>query len=198
MSLALDTPLGADAAREARDAVIARHRGALPPAADELLASIESRHRLHDRYDRSMTPAEIAALASDAHFDIGVHTLTHRALPWLSDEETDTEIRACHEWLRGLLAAPLPVLAIPYGLRDERTAPLARRAGMDAVLRIAARNVMSRWDENGLPRFSMSEQRRGWKLGAAVLGAYEWAHALGLKPGSGDPSLPAQADQNRS
>ncbi len=81
-------------------------------------------------------------------------------------------MRGCHEWLRGATPQVLPVLAIPYGLRDERTAPLAKRAGMEAVLRIAPRNV-GRWDERGMPRFSMSERRSGWKLGAALLGAYE-------------------------
>lgn len=189
---ALDTPLPVnvrEAARVARDAVIARHQGMLPSASDALLAAIEARHGLYGRYDRSLSPAEVAKLASDAHFEIGVHTVTHRALPFLSDDDVEAEIRDCHGWLRELLASPLPVLAIPYGLRDERTAPLARRAGMEAVLRIAARNVMPQWDENGLPRFSMSEQRRGWKLGSAMLGVYEWAHALGLKSGTGDPSL---------
>ena len=180
-----------DAARMARDAVIARHQGALPAAADALLTVVEARHALGNRYDRAMTPAEIAALAGDAHFDIGVHTVTHRALPLLTDQEIAGEVTDCHGWLRDLVGKPLPVLAIPYGLRDERTAPLARRAGMEAVLRIAARNVPPRWNEEGLPRFSMSEQRRGWKLGAALLGLYEWAHASGFKPGDGDPQLPA-------
>lgn len=189
---------GDEAARVARDAVIARHRGLLPAAAHAVLAAVEARHRLHELYDRSLSPAELAALASDAHFEIGVHTVTHRALPLLSDDEIEAEIRDCHGWLRDLLAAPLPILAIPYGLRDERTVPVARRAGMEAVLRIAPRNVMPQWDESGLPRFSMSERRRGWKLGAAVLGVYEWAHALGLKSGRGDPSLPTLAGPKAS
>ena len=84
---------GNEAARVARDAVIARHRGLLPAAADALLAAVEARHRLHQRYDRSLIPAELAALASDAHFEIGVHTVTHRALPLLSDDESEAELR---------------------------------------------------------------------------------------------------------
>ena len=191
--VALDVPPAANGGNErmARDAVIARHQGALPAAADALLSGIEVRHGLQSRYDRSMSPTEIAALAGDAHFEIGVHTVTHRALPLLADSEIESEITGCYGWLRDLLGAALPVLAIPYGLRDERTAPLARRAGMEAVLRIAARNVPPHWNEDGLPRFSMSERRRGWKLGAALLGLYEWAHASGLRPGAGDPQLPA-------
>ena len=197
---ALEVPPGerttGDRGRTARDAVIARHQGALPPVADALLSSIEARRLLTGHYDRAMTAAELGPLAADAHFDIGVHTVTHRALPLLDDAQIEAEIRGCHRWLADIVPAPLLVLAIPYGLRDERTAPLARRAGMSAVLRIAARNVMPRWDEEGLPRFSMSEQRRGWKLAAALLGTYERAHALGLRPGSGDPALPTPPVRN--
>lgn len=192
---ALDAPptvaVGHDPGRLARDAVIARHRGALPPAAHNLLSAAETQYGVAGQYDRAMTTAELAALAAEAHIDVGVHTTTHRALPLLSDAEIDSEIRDCHDWLRDALQQVLPVLAIPYGLRDERTAPLAGRAGMDAVLRIAPRNVGRQWDEQGLPRFSMSERRSGWKLGAALLGAYDWVYASGFRTGPGDPPMPA-------
>lgn len=189
----LDIPPSAipasDPGRVARDTVIVRHRGALPPRALELLQAAEARHGAAEHYDRAMTTEELAALAADAHFEIGVHTTTHRVLPLLSDAEVESEVRECHDWLREALPQVLPVLAIPYGLRDERTAPLAKRAGMEAVLRIAPRNV-TRWDVEGLPRFSMSERRSGWKLGAALLGAYEWVHSSGLRTGAGDPPMP--------
>ena len=178
---------GQDAARVARDAIITRHQGALPTAVDDFLCGFETRHGLTGRYDRAMSAAELVALASDPHFELGVHTATHRALPVLSDAEIEREIAGCDDWLRGVVGRVLPVLAVPYGLRDDRTAPLARRVGMEAVLRIAARNVMPRWDEAGLPRFSMSERRTGWKLRAALLGAYEWAYTARLPAGQGDP-----------
>ena len=182
-------PQETDPGRLARDTVIVRHRGALPPRALALLEESETRHGATGQYDRAMTTAELSTLASDAHFELGVHTTTHRVLPLLSDEEIESEVRECHNWLRDVTPQVLPVLAIPYGLRDDRTAPLAKRAGMEAVLRIAPRNV-GRWDESGLPRFSMSERRSGWKLGAALLGAYEWVYATGLRTGTGDPSMP--------
>lgn len=189
----LDIPpsvaLEQDPGRLARDTVIVRHRGALPPKALELLQAAEARHGATGPYDRAMTTAELSILASDAHFEVGVHTTTHRVLPLLSDDEIESEVRECHDWLRDAVPQVLPVLAIPYGLRDERTAPLAKRAGMDVVLRIAPRNV-SRWEEGGLPRFSMSERRSGWKLRAALLGAYEWVYASGLRRGTGDPRMP--------
>ena len=136
-----------------------------------------------------MTGAELATLTAGGHFDAAVHTVTHRVLPLLSDAEVLREVTECHEWLREAVGASLPYLAIPYGLRDGRTLALARRAGMDAVLRIAPRNVGPGTIEQGLPRFSMSENRRGWKLRAALLGMYELAYRSGLRTGPGDPSL---------
>jgi peptidoglycan/xylan/chitin deacetylase (PgdA/CDA1 family) len=181
---------GHDQGRLARDAVITSHRGALPPAVHLLLSAAEERYGVGGGYDRAMTTAELALLAADAHFEVGVHTVTHRALPLLSDAEIQSEIRDCHDWMQATIGRVLPVLAIPYGLRDDRTAPLAARAGMEAVLRIAPRNVSRRWDAHGLPRYSMSERRSGWKLGAALLGAYEWVSLIGLRAGPGDPPMP--------
>ena len=138
-----------------------------------------------------MTSTELTSLAATGHFDVAVHTVTHRVLSLLSDADVLREIIDCHEWLREAVGAPVPYLAIPYGLRDGRTLPLAHRAGMKAVLRISPRNAGPRSLEEGLPRFSMSENRRGWKLRAALLGVYEWAYRSGLRPGVGDPPLPA-------
>jgi hypothetical protein len=36
----------------------------------------------------------------------------------------------------------------------------------------------------------MSERRSGWKLGAALLGAYEWVSLIGVRAGPGDPPMP--------
>jgi len=56
---ALDTPLPVnvtDAARVARDAVIARRQGMLPSASDALFAAIEARHGLYGRLVRAIHP----------------------------------------------------------------------------------------------------------------------------------------------
>ena len=44
-----------DNGRVARDAVIARHQGALPAVAGTLFSAIEARNGLSERYDRAMT-----------------------------------------------------------------------------------------------------------------------------------------------
>jgi peptidoglycan/xylan/chitin deacetylase (PgdA/CDA1 family) len=173
----------------ARDLIVARHRGALPPAAAEQFTQVEARLGTAS-YDRSMTTTELAELARDPLFALGVHTVTHRALPLLSDEEVRREVADCHAWLQEVTPSPLPLLAIPYGLRDDRTRRIALEAGMREVLRIAPRTVHSSSIATGFPRFMVSDRRSGWKLGAGLVGLQEIARALGLREGPDDPVMP--------
>jgi peptidoglycan/xylan/chitin deacetylase (PgdA/CDA1 family) len=174
-----------------RDAIVARHRGALPEAAAEVFAAAESRLGQVPDYDRSMTTTELVELARDPLFDVGVHTVTHRVLPLLSDAEIHHEIADCHVWLLEEIRSPLPLLAIPYGLRDDRTRRIAIDAGMQDVLRIAPRTVRGGNTATGYPRFMVSERRSGWKLGAGLAGVQEIARALRVRPGPDDPVMPA-------
>lgn len=174
----------------ARDAIVARHRGALPKAAAEVFAGVESRLGTAN-YDRSMTTAELSELSRDPLVTLGVHTVTHRALPLLGDDDVRREVADCHAWLREVTPSPLPVLAIPYGLRDERTRRLALEAGMRDVLRIAPRTVRAGTSATGYPRFMVSERRSGWKLAAGLVGLQEFVRALGLREGPDDPVMPS-------
>lgn len=173
----------------ARDLIVARHCGALPPAAAEVFAEAEARLGTAS-YDRSMTTSELAELARDPLFALGVHTVTHRALPLLSDDEVRREVADCHAWLRDVTPTPLPLLAIPYGLRDDRTRRIALEGGMRDALRIAPRTVRSSTVATGFPRFMVSDRRSGWKLGAGLVGLQEIARALGLRKGPDDPVMP--------
>ena len=185
-----DTASEGRAAR-ARDAIVVQHLGALPDAADRVLAVAEGRLGPGPLYDRSMTTGELVELARDPRFDIGVHTVTHRALPLLSDAEVHHEVADCHAWLLEEVRTPLPLLAIPYGLRDDRTQRIARAAGMEDVLRIAPRTVSRGTTATGYPRFMVSERRSGWKLGAGLVGLQEMARMLGVRSGPDDPVMPA-------
>lgn len=174
-----------------RDAIVAGHRGALPDEAAALFTTVEGRLGHAPEYDRAMTTAELVELARDPLFDVGVHTVTHRALPLLSDAEIHHEIADCHGWLLGAIRSPLPLLAIPYGLRDDRTRRIAIGAGMRDVLRIAPRTVRVGTTATGYPRFMVSARRSGWKLGIGLLGLQEIARALGARGGPDDPVMPA-------
>lgn len=189
LAIGLADATGVGRGGRARDLIVARHRGALPPAAADLFTEAEARLGTAP-YDRSMTTDELAQLARDPLFTLGVHTVTHRALPLLSDEEVRREVADCHAWLREVTPSPLPLLAIPYGLRDDRTRRLALEAGMHDVLRIAPRTVHAGTVASGYPRFMVSERRSGWKLGAGLAGLQEIARILGLRGGPDDPVMP--------
>lgn len=183
-------PPGPGLERRARDLIVARHRGILPAAAAYLFEEVEASYGLASIYDRALTGAELATLARDPHFGIGVHTVSHPALPLLQDHEVVDQVRQCHRWLLDWIPDALPYLAIPFGLRDDRTYRLARDAGMTSVMRIAARTASRSGAAEGIPRFMASPRRSGWKLQAAILGVYDWAQSMGLARDAGDPPVP--------
>jgi peptidoglycan/xylan/chitin deacetylase (PgdA/CDA1 family) len=57
------------------------------------------------------------------------HSLDHRDLRLLSDEECERDLRASRELLEDLLARPVTLLAYPRGLHDARVRRAAERAG---------------------------------------------------------------------
>jgi peptidoglycan/xylan/chitin deacetylase (PgdA/CDA1 family) len=65
--------------------------------------------------------------------DFGVHTVTHRVISRLDDQQAEWELRECWNRLSAELKNPLPVVAWPtgrsgdYSLRDER---LAQKLGL--------------------------------------------------------------------
>jgi peptidoglycan/xylan/chitin deacetylase (PgdA/CDA1 family) len=62
-------------------------------------------------------------------FDIGSHTVTHRLLTTLSDQEVVDELVRSREELARHLGHPVQWLAYPHGAVDARVVKLARRAG---------------------------------------------------------------------
>jgi len=138
-----------------------------------------------------MTTSELEILGRDPFFTPGVHTVTHRALSLLSDEEVHCEVADCYAWLCDVTPSPLPLLAIPYGLRDDRMRRIARGAGMRDVLRIAPRTARTTTASNGFPRFHGFGTAIGMEAWSGLAGLQELARALGLRGGPEDPVMPA-------
>lgn len=111
-----------------------------------------------------MTWDEIAAFAARDLVDVGVHTLTHPVLPLLDDQQAIGEIRDAYRAIRERVSSPVPILAIPFGLYTERTAQIAREAGMDASLTLANHPLRGTGPDAPLPRLSMGRGLRRWKL----------------------------------
>ena len=81
-----------------------------------------------------MTFDELATLTALPGVDVGVHTMSHPVLPLLENSELEREIGQSYQALRERFRAVVPVLAIPFGLYDERVLRVAHLAGMTTSL----------------------------------------------------------------
>lgn len=162
--------------RPLRQWTLAEHAGRWPGALEGPLARLEG--ELGRRTpQRSMTEAELSAFAAHSGAEIGVHTATHAALPFLSDDEVITDIRRGYDDLRVHFPAVVPYLAIPFGLFDSRTAGLAARAGMTVSLTLEGHPLDRRHAaEMGVPRHCVvREQGPGvLSLKASRLARFLW------------------------
>ncbi len=75
-----------------------------------------------------MSTAQVLDLAGRG-MDIGSHTMTHRWLPRLPDEELDRELVGSRRHLEALLGRPVRSLAYPAGHHDPRVRRAVRAAG---------------------------------------------------------------------
>jgi peptidoglycan/xylan/chitin deacetylase (PgdA/CDA1 family) len=129
-------PAAEGPARPLRQWVLAEHAGRWPRTLEESLARLED--ELGPRTpQRSMTEPELAGFLARTGAQVGVHTVSHAALPFLPDDELVSEIRQGYEALRARFRDALPYLAIPFGLFDARTLRLAAEAGMTVSLTLA-------------------------------------------------------------
>src|SRR5262249_49681733 len=110
--------------RPLRQWVLAEHAGRWPKALEESLARLEHELGSHTP-QRSMTASEISGFLKRTGADVGVHTVSHAALPFLTDQQIITEIRQGYRELLALFPGALPYLANPFGLFDARTLQLA-------------------------------------------------------------------------
>lgn len=78
--------------------------------------------------DRSLSDEEVKQI-SEAGFEIGAHTLTHRELTTLSLAEAREEIRGSKAYLEDLLGREVTMFCFPRGKYDRRVAELVREAG---------------------------------------------------------------------
>lgn len=126
-------PLEYGPLRPFRQFMLAAHAGRWPAHLDPALRALEEETG-HQTAHRSMTFQELAALTTLPWVEIGVHTVSHPVLPLLSDADLEHEISGCYAALRDRCRAVVPVLAIPFGLFDQRVLRVARAVGMTTSL----------------------------------------------------------------
>jgi peptidoglycan/xylan/chitin deacetylase (PgdA/CDA1 family) len=91
---------------------------------------------LTDRY--FMTWKELQELANDPFVEIGAHTLTHRSLHQLSENEAGDEIEQSRRILKQKLGVEIEHFAYPFGNCGQREFRLVRELGFKTA-------VTTRW-----------------------------------------------------
>lgn len=178
------------ALRPLRQWLLAAHRGRWPDALENLLGQLEHEVGFQTAH-RPMNFEELTLLAQNPLVDFGVHTVTHPVLPLLRDAEFIDEVAGCCRELQRQLPRVQPILAIPFGLFDRRTAMLAREAGMSASLSLAARTLRGFRPDSPLPRFCLTSREQSWKLQLRVTGLAELLLGWRMEGGRGFPALPS-------
>jgi peptidoglycan/xylan/chitin deacetylase (PgdA/CDA1 family) len=140
---------------EVRAELIARGAGRLTGSVETALSALEQ--RAGRVAERSLTETELHELARSELIDFGCHTVSHPALPLLSEDEQRREIRQSYTWLADRLPRVCEFLAYPYGLYDSRTVQAAREAGMEAAFSIEGRAGGARFELFACPRIGMAE-----------------------------------------
>lgn len=135
-----------------RSHILGQPSGRLPAGAEFPVMADDTRALL-----RPLRFTELRALARDARFDFGCHTMTHPVLPRLGTAEQADEMRMAHDRIREELPRAIPVVAYPFGLHDQSTLCAARRAGMTAAVTMAPRALRTSDSALLLPRVGISE-----------------------------------------
>lgn len=110
---------------------------------------------MFDRYDIEMpalldrdflSDQQARKLASDPLVSIGGHSMTHRRLSDLSDEEVEREIEPCRRVLENRLSVSVDHFAFPFGGSDscgEREFALAKQAGFKTAVTTRRGNLFA-------------------------------------------------------
>ncbi|MDP9227214.1 MAG: polysaccharide deacetylase family protein, partial [Actinomycetota bacterium] len=98
---------------------------------------------------RTLTPDQVLEM-QDQGVDFGSHSLTHRNLLSLNEEECEADLRTSRELLEGVLGRSVATLAYPGGRHDEKVRRCAQRAGFAYAFAVARDD--QRAGRYGIPR----------------------------------------------
>jgi peptidoglycan/xylan/chitin deacetylase (PgdA/CDA1 family) len=176
--------------RPLRQWLLAAYAGRWPDHLEPVLVALERDAGSRTRH-RSMTFAELAELARIAWVEVGVHTVSHPVLPLLSDADLHQEIAASFTVLRERFAAALPILAVPFGLYDERTLRAARAAGMTASLTVSGARLNGAAPSGALPRLCMARSDTPARFALRLLGLPDLVRRCAGRSFAPYPDLPS-------
>jgi|SRR5579863_71433 len=91
----------------------------------------------------------------DAGFEIGSHSMTHRHLTDLDDDELRGELRSSKDHLEQLIGSPVVHLSCPNGRWSSRVAQFAKQAGYQTISTSRVDHNSSKTDLSNLARLAV-------------------------------------------
>jgi peptidoglycan/xylan/chitin deacetylase (PgdA/CDA1 family) len=176
--------------RPLRQWLLASGAGRWPAHLEPALRAVE-RDAGYQTVHRSMTWDELSALAALPGVDIGVHTISHPVLPLLSNADLEREITGGYAALRQRFPDVVPVLAVPFGLYDERVLRTAHAAGMMTSLTLSGDIGQDPPASHALPRFCVTRTDTCAKLALRLSGLRRYVRAWSVAPPPRYPDLPS-------
>ncbi len=120
-----------------------------------------------------MTEAQIRSLPVGLA-TLGSHTLTHRDLSVLPEEEIKTELVESKQKLESVTGQAVTLLTVPYGKYDSRVAELAEEAGYECLFRGSTRSLKNEDGGFIVERIRVSPSDWDLEFKLKLVGAYHW------------------------
>jgi len=75
-----------------------------------------------------LSGAQLRVLVNQG-WEVGSHTITHRALPFLNGRELRRELEVSRNYLEDVIGTPVRTVAYPFGLSSQRVLRVSKKAG---------------------------------------------------------------------
>jgi len=112
-----------------------------------------------------MTAEQVAELATDPLFSVGIHTVDHPFLTWCTSAESEHQIIGNKRWLEQISGRPCDVLAYPGGAYNSNLLNQCRSIGLLAGYAITpVLNIDTQYEVPRLGIYSPSEAILGFKV----------------------------------
>jgi peptidoglycan/xylan/chitin deacetylase (PgdA/CDA1 family) len=123
--------------------------------------------------ERTMTLGELEQLPADL-VTIGSHTMTHPALPTLSEQEVRTELSESRARLEEILHRRIKLFSFPFGAFEEKMIEWCREAGYERIFTTLPHLAFSNPQEFLTGRVSADPNDWLLEFNLKLFGAYRW------------------------
>jgi peptidoglycan/xylan/chitin deacetylase (PgdA/CDA1 family) len=127
--------------------------------------------------DRPMSWGQLAELLRD-HQEVGAHSVTHRKLAMLTEDEAREEVRHSKDGLEQQLKRPVTLFCYPAGSYNAAVKQAVQDCGYVGACSVEPGANHRGTDPYVLKRTEISAFDSLWDLEKKLAGAYDWLHGL--------------------